>query len=53
MSPKDSSIVVKTTELIETSQTFAPTLLVVAVLIVSLYVLKKFIYISDEKRDDA
>ena len=53
MSPKDSSIVVKTTELIETSQTFAPTLILVVTLVVSLYVLKKFIYIADDKRDDA
>ena len=50
MNAKESSIVVRSTERIETNQLMAPTwLVIVPVLIVALYILKKFIYISDEK----
>ena len=53
MNAKESSIVVKTTERIEQNQFMAPTWFVlVPVLIISLIILKKFIYIADEKRDD-
>ena len=53
MNAKESSIVVRSTERIETDQLMAPTwMVIVPVLIIALYILKKFIYISDEKRDD-
>jgi hypothetical protein len=53
MNAKESSIVIEATEKIEPNQLMAPTWLVlVPVLIIALVVLKKFIYITDEKRDD-
>tara|TARA_B100000925_G_C22002948_1_gene472199 strand:+ start:2608 stop:2772 length:165 start_codon:yes stop_codon:yes gene_type:complete len=53
MKAKESSIIVKSSERIEKDQLMAPTWFVlVPVLILSLIVLKKFIYITDEKRDD-
>ena len=53
MKAKESSIIVKSSELIEKDQLMAPTWFVlVPVLIISLIVLKKFIYITDEKRDN-
>jgi hypothetical protein len=48
---KESSIVYPTVEKIKDSYLMAPTVLVAVILIFSLVVLKKFIYISDEKRD--
>ena len=53
MEAKESSIVVKSTELIKKDQFMAPTwLALVPVLIIAMIILKKFIYITDEKRDN-
>ncbi len=49
---KESSIVYNYVEKIKSEYTMAPTVLVTVILIISLVVLKKFIYISDDKRDD-
>ena len=53
MEAKESSIVVKSTELIKKDPFMASTwLALVPVLIISMIILKKFIYITDEKRDN-
>jgi hypothetical protein len=52
MEAKTSSIIVKSSELIEPNQIMVSTFVIVPVLLVALYLLKKFIYITDEKRDD-
>tara|TARA_B100000927_G_C16293116_1_gene400313 strand:+ start:60 stop:224 length:165 start_codon:yes stop_codon:yes gene_type:complete len=53
MEAKESSIVVESTQLIKKDPFMAPTwLALVPVLIVAMFVLKKFIYISDDKRDN-
>ena len=52
MEAKKSSIIVKSTEKIKPDYLMAPTYVVVITLILSLILLKKFIYIIDSKRDD-
>mgnify|MGYP001443863455 CR=1 FL=1 len=53
MEVKESSIVVESTELINKDPFMAPTwLALIPVLILAMIVLKKFIYISDDKRDN-
>ena len=49
---KESSIVYSYVEKIKSDYAMAPTLLVGIVLIVALVILKKFIYITDDKRDN-
>jgi hypothetical protein len=49
---KESSVVYSYVEKIKDDYLMAPTVLIIVILIVALVVLKKFIYISDEKRDD-
>ena len=51
MEARESSIVTKATEKIEPDQTMASTWIVGIVLIIALVVLKKFIFITDDKRD--
>lgn len=54
MEAKKSSIIVESSELIKKDPLIAPTWLVlVPVLIVALVILKKFIYIADDKRDNS
>ena len=48
---KESSIVYNYVEKIKEHYATAPTFLLAVVLIIALVVLKKFIYIKDEKRD--
>ena len=49
---KESSVVYSYVERIKSDYLMAPTVLITVILIVALVVLKKFIYISDEKRDE-
>ena len=49
---KESSIVYPYVEKIKEDYTMASTVLLAVVLVISLVVLKKFIYIADEKRDN-
>ena len=49
--PRESSIIVKQTEKIQKHYPMASTVTLVIVLVVSLVLLKKLIYISDDKRD--
>lgn len=51
MEARESSIVTRSTEKIEPNQTMASTWIVVVVLFIALVVLKKFIFIKDDKRD--
>ena len=48
---KESSIIYPYVEKIKEHYTLAPTLLLGIVLVISLIILKKFIYIKDDKRD--
>lgn len=48
---RESSIVTKDYEGIKTDQVKLPTYGVIIVLIIAFFVLKKFIYIKDDKRD--
>ena len=48
---RESSIVIKQTELIKNDYAMASTVVLVVVLVISLVLLKKLIYIKDEKRD--
>ena len=49
---KESSIVYSYVEKIKSDYAMAPTVLIAVVLVIALVVLKKFIYISDDKRDN-
>lgn len=49
---RESSIVYSYVERIKADYLMAPTFLIAIILIISLVVLKKFIYISDDKRDN-
>ena len=49
---KESSVVYPYVEKIKDNYSMAPTVLLAVILVISLVVLKKFIYIKDEKRDD-
>ena len=49
---KESSIVYSYVEKIKSDYLMAPTFLLAITLVISLVVLKKFIYIRDDKRDN-
>lgn len=49
---KESSIVYSYVEKIKSDYAMAPTVLIGVILIIALIVLKKFIYITDEKRNN-